>query len=328
MLGTVRFTLATLVVLNHLWLPTANKVGAHAVAAFYLVSGYLMTMIIQEVYGLTMPGAVRYVANRFLRIYPPYLFFLGFSVVLMTAFPGAVSYSTMTWPASAGDWLRNITLVDLVHSPSAIIPPAWSLGVEGFFYVAMVALLSRSEVTVALWLAASVAVHIYLVAAGASFSARYYPLHAASLFFSIGAATYFGRRRLARLTLKPLHAVALLPVFCFWPLVVEGLGGDRSMLGYYGAIPLFWLIFVACVAQAAPSSGPADRFLGDLAYPVYIVHFMAAMLLNIMWAGTRLTFGYLLTSYALTIGLSVAYITCIHTPLEQVRLRIRPQPAA
>ena len=38
MIGSLRFVLAGLVVLNHLWLPTANLVGAHAVIAFYIIS--------------------------------------------------------------------------------------------------------------------------------------------------------------------------------------------------------------------------------------------------------------------------------------------------
>ncbi len=50
MLGTLRFVLALLVVLNHLWLPVANKIGAHAVLGFYVISGFLMTRILCETY--------------------------------------------------------------------------------------------------------------------------------------------------------------------------------------------------------------------------------------------------------------------------------------
>ena len=36
-LGLIRFGLAMMVLLNHLWLPTANVIGAHAVTGFYIV---------------------------------------------------------------------------------------------------------------------------------------------------------------------------------------------------------------------------------------------------------------------------------------------------
>ena len=100
MIGSIRFILASLVVLNHLWLPTANKLGAHAVTAFYVISGFLMSKVIHEVYGLSLSGCVRFLGNRFLRIFPPYLFFLFISLVLLRVFPDSFgqTYSDMKFP--------------------------------------------------------------------------------------------------------------------------------------------------------------------------------------------------------------------------------------
>ena len=56
MTGYLRFALASLVVANHVWLPTANRVGLHAVAGFFVISGYLMTMVINEVYPMFLPA--------------------------------------------------------------------------------------------------------------------------------------------------------------------------------------------------------------------------------------------------------------------------------
>ena len=66
MIGGIRFILASLVVLNHLWLPTANKLGAHAVTAFYVISGFLMAKVIHDVYGLSVDGGARFLGNKFL----------------------------------------------------------------------------------------------------------------------------------------------------------------------------------------------------------------------------------------------------------------------
>ena len=52
--------------------------GAYAVFCFYMMSGYLMSKIINEVY-IDKSGPFRYMANRLLRIYPLYL-----TVLLLT----------------------------------------------------------------------------------------------------------------------------------------------------------------------------------------------------------------------------------------------------
>ena len=154
MIGGIRFILASLVVLNHLWLPTANKLGAHAVTAFYVISGFLMSKVIHEVYGLSIGGGVAISwATDFCGIFPPYLFFLVISLVLLWAFPDSFgqTYSDMRFPETIGAMFSNITLVNLAYSPEVVIPPAWTLSVEFFFYIAMVLLLARARAIAVIW---------------------------------------------------------------------------------------------------------------------------------------------------------------------------------
>ena len=141
MIGVLRFILASLVVLNHLWIPTAGRIDAHAVIAFYVISGYLMTTVINKTYGLTMVGGCKYLANRFLRIYPPYWPFAAISAGLLAIFPDTFgqTYDAIRLPDNLYDAFRNATLIDRTWSPLRIIRPAWSLSVECFFYITMVA---------------------------------------------------------------------------------------------------------------------------------------------------------------------------------------------
>jgi peptidoglycan/LPS O-acetylase OafA/YrhL len=44
-------------------------IGGYAVFGFYILSGYLMTLIMQKNYGYSRGGVARYAVNRFLRIY-------------------------------------------------------------------------------------------------------------------------------------------------------------------------------------------------------------------------------------------------------------------
>ena len=54
MFGTLRFVLAVLVVVGHLYRPI--WIGAFAVSGFYTVSGYLMCLVLNERYGFSLRG--------------------------------------------------------------------------------------------------------------------------------------------------------------------------------------------------------------------------------------------------------------------------------
>lgn len=70
MFGTYRTLLAVMVIFLHLGgMPV---IGGYAVFGFYILSGYLMTLIMHKNYGYTRDGVARYAINRFLRIYPIY----------------------------------------------------------------------------------------------------------------------------------------------------------------------------------------------------------------------------------------------------------------
>ena len=70
MFGTYRTLLAMMVVVFHLG--GVYALGYYAVFGFYILSGYLMTFIMQNNYGYSLRGRASYALNRFLRIYPVY----------------------------------------------------------------------------------------------------------------------------------------------------------------------------------------------------------------------------------------------------------------
>ena len=71
MFGCFRYLLALLAVVGHV--QHAHAWAAHdAVFGFYTLSGFLMSRILHETYGLHSRGIARYFVNRALRLYPAY----------------------------------------------------------------------------------------------------------------------------------------------------------------------------------------------------------------------------------------------------------------
>ncbi len=324
MIGRVRFVLASLVVMNHLYLPTANRVGAHAVTAFYMISGYLMTKVLHETYGLDARGCGRFMVNRCLRIYPPYWIFLGLSLLLLWWFPTTFgqTYSNMQLPQTAYDYIRNLTLYDLANAPQIVIPPGWTLTVEMFFYVAMPLLLARTRAGAMVWLIVSVAITVWLIRTEPRFGPRYTPPHAASVFFAAGSVIYFFYSNLVRTALPKTAAWLLLGVFGVLPLLTDWMGLPPYYVGFYGAAILFVPILITSIGQV---QGDLDRWLGDLAYPVFITHVFAGGVIRIMFpaAINPLSLRFLLSSFLLCLVISAAFVRWSDRRLEPLRRRIR-----
>src|SRR6185312_8014499 len=164
-----------------------------------------------------------------------------------------------------------------------------------------------------------VLVHAWLLARGQWWGRRYYSLYGASLPFAIGANLYLWRERLPRMPSWALAAVAPLAI-------ANALLADR--VGAFGGC-MYVNMALATVAVAALSMRPERRLdatLGDASYPVYLLHFAVAAVVEHMTGmhgGVRL-----LATVVLPLGLVVAICRwCVEMPIERVRRRLRGVPA-
>src|SRR6185437_15833372 len=132
--GVFRLLLALFVTIAHLSPVISINIGAYSVSAFFIISGYLMTYILNTTYGFTYVGLRKYYINRFLRIYP--LYFLVLIMTLIFFFFNNALKITQTFVS----WLHNITIIGIGPyfnsnlEPSRLIPPAWALHNELIFY--------------------------------------------------------------------------------------------------------------------------------------------------------------------------------------------------
>ena len=87
MIEISRYILATMVAQTHLWPLGAAWTGNIAVFAFYTLSGYLMTRVLNERYGFSARGTVAFLLNRVLRLWPAYLTILGLTLIALSFLP-------------------------------------------------------------------------------------------------------------------------------------------------------------------------------------------------------------------------------------------------
>ena len=128
MFGTYRTLLALLVVVQHVGgIPV---VGAYAVFGFYVLSGYLMTLIMQESYGYSLVGVKKYSLNRFLRIFPMYWIASLISLILIFVLGSNYTKSyhyVIYFPHDFSSVVNNLLLFFPFREEPRLVPPAWAL---------------------------------------------------------------------------------------------------------------------------------------------------------------------------------------------------------
>ena len=308
-MGVVRFLLALCVVVTHA--PGGTILGVRllngivAVQSFYVISGFLITMILNERKQYRKIG--NFYLSRYLRLWPVYiivallsflfttgaalrsltppdyrlstLIFIWFSNItiffqdffLMLRFNNGYLVPTLYWNAWPQPWLNSYLLV----------PQAWTLGVELTFYAIAPFVCHR------LWrlgwlfvfgLGVRLLMGIYLLPARDPWLYRFSP--AEMMLFAAGGLAYFAGRELQRyLSPKVFGAVAfaalgtLAVIILGNQLVTERpLGGYDQRL-YLGSQMVLLIMVISCPFLFFHfKRSKLDSIIGEMSYPMYISH--------------------------------------------------------
>lgn len=150
MFGLYRAFLAFTVVLLHLY--GIPRYGNYAVFAFFILSGFLMTMIMHDQYGYSAAGRIKFVINRALRLYPTYLYSAVISVVLILIMGDVflIKYNKhLFMPPDLVSVLSNLTMIYpawIPHRIEPILSPAtWAITVELFYYCLICVGISKTK---------------------------------------------------------------------------------------------------------------------------------------------------------------------------------------
>ena len=296
MFGTFRYVLASMVMLAHLGPMSMIHTGYYAVSGFFLLSGYLMTLSLHERYFLLQNGPGKDAINRLLRVLPSYYVVLLLSILAVEFWPDtALSiHERLRMPNDFTEWMANLLVVPLtgidgLRSMHNLIPPTWSLAIELVFWM-LLPLLVRSKRTALIWGALTVVYIFTLIWLNASLQMRYYSYLAASLPFFCGAALYLWRGKMSAFSWKWLIPLWAMPLTYYLtaPILLSDTiyfsekwyDGRTLFEGLYLAMSLnFFVVFALSRVTLAPLwLMRLDRFLGNLSYPIFLVHVLAAVL--------------------------------------------------
>jgi peptidoglycan/LPS O-acetylase OafA/YrhL len=272
---------------------------AVSVYGFFFLSGFWVCRLWDQKYSQTRAPLLTFYVSRTLRIYP----LAWCSVFIAFAIVPSVTVS---------QFLANLVVIDQ-RLGSGINPPIWSLAIELQFYLLAPVLFLMLWSRVAASALLGIGVACWLIFA--LYGPWLYVLHFLA-WFTAGAL--FARGETMRDVVAKVGGwslVPLLPVLIsvpIWP--VRWVNDD---LIRFNAIALGILATPYIAATLLKKSSRADRVLGDLAFPSYLVHWPAFAL------ATRLVAGDLVPVLALLITalLTALIYLAIDRPIEAIRHR-------
>lgn len=350
MQNILRFILASYVVFFHIGSYYFPNAGPFAVFGFYTLSGFLITKVLNEVYYKKQQVARDFFSNRFLRLYPPYLVAVLFGFVLAWQAPetarywnGAIQLPGATEDTTGESWLwliPNVSIVGLhfglpFSSPIRFSPPSWTTAIEIYFYIFLFIWGARSKQFAKNWLLVSLGILAALTTISLSVSSEsnvpqlepqglfYSSVFGVSLCFALGSCSYFYSTaippNIARLIGRiALVSIVVLPLFP-WRYLIES---DVGFLLSHYVMSLAAAAYLMTAGNEPVNS--IQRHLGDLSYPLFLIHWQVAILLSAIGASLQ---KHDLLSVALVYVASIlaAFMVnqLIEKPIKTMRAKIR-----
>jgi len=332
--GVFRILFAGLVVLHH---STPLRLGAWAVLVFFVLSGYWISKMWEEKYSHAKSPFYTFLASRWWRLFPV----MGICIALYFLWKGGLEGYTAPWI------LRQLPIIGSTWSGTPL-PPQWSLDVEMQFYLVfvLVALIASAAASNRLrsgaaWFALGALGITYAgwyLAKGGSMQSPYLAPWLGLFLIGIGlhkskwVPSQYLAVPLALVFVLGTVAMLVLPEtrIAFWTA-----GSDAALrrdAGEHFAFhwPSLWLLagimlmlpyLAVNVRQPSPKW---DRDLGNLAYPVYMFHWIPRdwYYAHVDW-GRPISFNLGL----LTVNILAAFFggcliyACVDKPIERLRSR-------
>jgi peptidoglycan/LPS O-acetylase OafA/YrhL len=279
--GIVRLLLAFAVVIHHM---SSFGIGRWAVEVFFVLSGFWVTLMYRRKYLRYRFSPLAFYISRYLRLFPILLICqVALLFFLYEAHSPEISTLTPVWI------LRAFLLVGSAHE-HVLLVPSWSLDVEAQFYLLLpllVLLLNRLKDQTAARVSVLFAILLFPLALLPSPESNPW-VFTYSTFFLLGIAQaykpWIPSLKVAMISLTAFvagtAAITILPQ-------TRGLimGGqhpyDPSLYAHNDQLCAVLALIIGpfLLYSLSIRSSSLDRRLGNMAYPMYLVHWVIPVML-------------------------------------------------
>jgi len=307
-MGVIRLLLALAVVSGHsgTFFGVALIPAPLAVQAFYIISGFYISLVLGRKYSLNRSGIFHFYINRYLRLAPGYWTVLIISIILATivnrtiylpwgeflnsirSLSGISSFwviftnltmlgqdTMMFLNHQLGSdqlaWTANFQATEFPAYKLLLIPQGWSLGIELWFYILAPFLIPRNTFFIIFLCLLTFLLRIYLANTGFNddpWTYRFFPSELGLFLVGISLNRFYFlfRESFSQKIGKGLFFGIILLIVLF-------------EMGTIDPVVKNW-IFLVIFAASLPlifhwsRNIHVDRMIGELSYPVYTCHLL------------------------------------------------------
>lgn len=287
MFGYVRFLLATLVIVSHTTKNfTINSVyfdiGKMAVFGFYILAGLVSAKLIDQVF---KKNIVKYLKDRFLRIYPMALFWQLVSIlVLILCFDNLLNLSLSKFllhllliPLNYVSLLDLSVISNRNITDNFILPPYFSLGIEVQIYLLFAFFLCRGKKDI-MGILALFSFFNYCIFSLTKFDSEFWQIQFTYIYiFSIFWIFYLGYLIYIKDIKKIVRYYFFICVLIFIELLTDSFYGVQP----YCSIAL--LIFIPLIYLLQNRVGlklKFNNFFGSMSFIIYCNHYLFILILQ------------------------------------------------
>ena len=335
MFGYFRFILATFVLASHAGISIQQhfNLGVFAVVCFFILAGFVVTGLLDKFFYQDKFLYAKFYFERFLRIFPQYLFILFLTVIflLYTKF-SSINFDSLNILSNISIIFLN--LVDLIDI-QVLIPPAWSLGIELKAYLVLPFIIFFKPIKIIIAISSLV---VFLLAVLGFINTDLYSFNlipGVLFMFVMGVSIY-------NITIKKNHNPDLFDkyfpvvVYLFMAFLIITIGMHKKLLNSdLMEIGLGVMLGFPAIVFIAKSniSIPFNRLFGDLSYGLFLSHFLVIWMVSYFF-GIDLHTGindsnkhispylYVTTIFMISIIISIIALYFVERPIKRFRFHL------
>jgi peptidoglycan/LPS O-acetylase OafA/YrhL len=302
-MGLIRLLLALSVVIAH----SGNSFkilsnGSDCVQLFFIISGFYMFLILDKKYYKLSNSYYYFITNRVLRIFPMYfaVLFLVISYALYSSkfspeLPNDLAAYVAFWDQLDIKYLvlfgvSNLTIIGqeilsffnydptgsgLIFRPEGgilsqfiFIPQAWSIGMEFWFYLLAPFLFKlKNNQIVIIIIFLIILKYLFLNGFSNSYNWKYRVHFFELAYFLLGGISY------KLVQIKNLNHLKARLAFLMIIIYVAFINLFTDYLIFKWSTYFVFSLSIPIIFRLT-SKLKLDKFLGDLSYPIYIIHFL------------------------------------------------------